>query len=118
MEGQSCEVVLESFVSADQARKILSEPYHLKHLAFGMTRAKRQYMLFARIEWLEEGSDESRQLLDTFRSHGRIVGPNDVYILKHHTQIYEMQAKILKMVRERGRRFAAERRKNSSDQYK
>ena len=118
MEGQSCDVVLQSFVSAERARTLLSNPHHLKRLAFEMTRARRQYMLFARSEWLEEGSDESRQLLDTFRSHGRIIGPNDVYKLKHHTQIYEMQAEILKMVREKGRRFAKELRKNSPEQYK
>ena len=113
MDGQSCEIVLQSFVTADQARKYLCNPFHLKRLAFEMTRAKRQYMLFARSEWLEEGSDESRKLLDTFRSHGRIIGPNDLLKLKHHTQIYEMQAKILMMVRRR--RFAEERKKNFPD---
>ena len=47
-----------------------------------MTRARRQYMLLAKSEWLEQGSYESRQLLDTFKKHGRIIGPNDLLQLK------------------------------------
>ena len=39
-------------------------------------------MLLANSKWLEEGSDESRILLDTFKKHGRIIGPNDLLPLK------------------------------------
>ena len=99
MEGQSCEVVLQSFVSADKARTMLSVPHHLKTLAFEMTRAKRQYMLFAKSEWLEEGSDESRQLLQTFRNYGKIIGPNNLLRLGQHTQIFDVKLKIMNMVR-------------------
>ena len=115
MEGQSCEVLLQSFVTADRARTLLSDPHHLKRLAFEMTRARRQCMLFARSEWLEEGSDESRQLLETFRSHGRIIGPNDLLELKHHTQIFGTKAKIINMVH---RKRIAEHRKNTQEKYK
>ena len=76
-QGQSVDVVLKSFVKKPETHA-LKEQYNLKHLAFEMTRAKRQFMLLAKREWLEEGSDESRQLLDTFRNHGRIIGPNDL----------------------------------------
>ena len=71
------DVMLKSFVTKPEIHA-LKECYNLKYLAFEMTRARRQFMMLAKREWLEEGSDESRQLLDTFRNHGRIIGPNDL----------------------------------------
>ena len=80
MVGQSVDVVLKSYVTTP--RDIFKDPFHLKHLAFEMTRARKQFMLLAKREWLEEGSDESRQLLDTFKHSGRIIGPNDLFQLE------------------------------------
>ena len=47
-------------------------------------------MLLANSKWLEQGSDESRQLLNTFHNHGRIIGPNDLLPL-NPGQFQDMQ---------------------------
>ena len=74
------EVVLKSFVA--YKKEGLSELFFLKKLAFEMTRARRQFLCVANSKWLEEGGPESRELLEVFRSKGRIMSPNELLPLE------------------------------------
>ena len=65
-------------------------------------------MLLAKSEWLEKGSDQSRLLLDTFKEHGRIVGPNDLLQLKPG-QFRKMQREMDKFQLEREMRMKERR---------
>ena len=70
------EVVLKSFVT--DKKEILKELFFLKKLAFEMTRARRQFLYVANSKWLQEAGPESRELLEVFRSKGRIVSPSEL----------------------------------------
>ena len=74
------EVVLKSFVT--HKREGFSELFHLKKLAFEMTRARRQFLCVTNSKWLKEAGPESRELLEVFRSKGRIVSPNELFPLE------------------------------------
>ena len=80
LEGQQFEVVLKSFVK--EPEMLLKELFFLKNLAFEMTRARRQFLCVANSKWLEEGGPESRELLEVFRSKGRIMSPNELLPLE------------------------------------
>ena len=99
-EGQQFEVVLKSFVKFKEEG--LKELFHLKNLAFQMTRAKRQFLCVANSKWLEEGGPESRELLEVFRSKGRIMSPNELLPLERGQFQYMVRREEENYKRKRG----------------
>ena len=107
LDGQQLEVMLKSFV--ERPRMLLTDVFHLKKLAFEMTRAKRQFFCVANSKWLEEGGPESRELLEVFRSKGRILSPSELFPLK--------KGQFQDMVRQMEENFNMKRRMGWNNKY-
>jgi hypothetical protein len=76
--GQQVEIVIKSQI--DPLPQAIPET--MRQIAAEMTRARRQFVLLTNSEWLTNGTDQSRMLLDIFREKGQIIGPNQLFPLR------------------------------------